>query len=849
MSRSKNTESFWSRSMRKGVFLCLIISASSTAIAFAPGGGVHVYPASKTHVEITEEALQSVYTSAGLTNITNSMKEARKQFTEANKGVDADQHSSAKHFDGENFKDGQLLINSALDKAVVKVKAGDFSGARTSVGQALHTVQDFYAHTNWVELGHSLPSLEVGRSGAINNVSPPSDAACAKVAATCNVNNLTTTYLTSGYYGGEDRKISDYGNIGKCRHGGAFDNGPDADGSSVYFSILTGISKDSAFCLLTGAGLLDSPHSDFNPPAASVAVLATVQVFDDLKGKMTEREFEALLGVGPSLGFAIDTTGSMGSVIAGVRSAVISIVNSRLGTEQEPSKYVLSPFNDPSIGPAISTADPTAFKSAINSLFASGGGDCPELSMSGTYVAVDLSDDGGDIFVFTDASAKDSGLYAAVSSLASTKKVKVFFALFGSCSPYDPAYFSVANASGGQVFILSRSEAAAVTKLSDILATNNAVDIENRQGSVSGTNETIPFYVDSTMSKLNVSFSNIASTTMTLIRPDGLTITSASAGVTTVPLSKGVIYSMATPQVGVWKAVIGGSGQYSLLVNGESTLALDEFSFVELGGRPGHQGYYAISGLPLIGTVSKAVARVSGTPEALSFEFRDLNGNTIAPFSLSDADVEANRVAGDVTIPSSSFRVYAFGTNTGGSSFQRLIATVIFPQSVVVNPPATVDLGQGQTTTYIFQVRNDGAPGTFNFAATDTAKFVAGVVPTSAALSTGQSVLVKVTLNVGTAVPVGTRDTLTMTATSAVDANVRNFAVLTSTVVGPKVVGDVNGDGVVDCGDLNLIKASFGSRTGSRAFNPDVDVVSNGIIDIRDLSFVARLVPAGTVCK
>lgn len=855
MDISREFTRCWSRLTHTVVFIIATISiSSSTLLAFAPGG-FKQYPFSKTHVEITEEALQSVYTSVGLTTITNSMKAARKEFTTANKDVDdLSPASSAHHFDAENFTDGQTLINDLLSQAVAQVKSGDFSGARTSVGQTLHTVQDFYSHSNWVELGNTAPSSELGRSGSISNVSPPSDAACAKVIATCNVKNLITKKLTSGYYGGQDRKIDQDGNVSKCRHGGFFDSGPDSHGATTEFERISGINKDSGVCLITGAGLVDSPHSDFNPIAATVAVGATVQIFDDLKSKMTSSEFKALLGVGPSLGFAIDTTGSMGSIIAGVRSAAISIVNSRLGTDEEPSKYVLIPFNDPGVGPSTVTADPVAFKSAISGLFASGGDDCPELSMAGTLRAVDLSDERGSVFVFTDASSKDASLFPSISALASKKNVKIFFALFGSCSPVDPAYFSVANASGGQVFTLSSFEASTITKLSDILAKNNSVDVESRQGSVTGTQVTIPFIVDSTMTKLNVSFSRIdsitGSVTMTLIRPDGVIVPSVSSGnVTTLPLSSGQIYSVTTPQIGIWKAVIGGEGQYSLLVNGESSLALDEFSFAKLGGRPGHQGYYATSGLPLIGTVTKAVARVSGEPTSVSFEFRDLSGNRISPLSLSDSNGETNYLIGDVTIPNQSFRVYAFGTDASGLSFQRLIATIIFPQSVEVNPPAAVGLGQGQPTTYIFQVRNHGPSGTFNFKATDTAGFVTNVTPASANISTGQSVLVKVTLTVFPFAPIGTRDSVTMTATSASNVAINNFAVLTSSVVSAKVAGDVTGDGVVNCGDLNLVRASFGSQTGARSFNPDVDVDISGTIDIRDLAFVARRIPAGTVCK
>ncbi len=834
-----------------GAALCL----SPVARAFAPGGGVHVYLSSKTHSEVTEEALDKVYVRVGLSKVTKSMKAARKQLTDANKEVDNDQKSSAKHFDGENFSGGQTLVNGLLSKAVTQAKAEDYAGARASVGAALHTVQDFYAHSNWVELGNGGPSAELGRPGSIGNTAGPADVTCRKVAASCNVANLTGSLLTSGYYGGEDRSIT----AGKCRHGGFFDLGLEADGTGKPWSpgpfmadrqALPGISKDSAVCLGDGYKLLDSPHSDFNPGAAAVATQATLQVFEDLRGKLTESQFKALLGVGPSLGFAIDTTGSMGSVIAGVRNAAIGIVDARLGTDREPSKYVLSPFNDPGVGPTTSTSDASRFKLAIGRLFAGGGDDCPELSMAGTYAAVDLSDDGGDVFVFTDASAKDAALFPSVMSLASSKKVKVFFSLFGSCSPYDPAYFQIANASGGQVFVLDRGEAGTVTRLSDILARNDAVDIENRQGNmVAGSMLTIPFLVDSTTTRLNVSYSNIDSTSLALYRPDGTLVYRGAPGVDTIGLSNGIIHSISNPSVGQWRALIVGSGQYSLLVNGESPLSLDDFSFVEQGGRDGHQGYYAIAGLPLVGKPTKAVARLSGAPRSVSFELRDLNGELLLPFRLADADTEANWLAGELTVPGRSFRVFAVGADPGGAAFQRLVATVIVPQSVSVNPPAAVDLGQGQATTYIFEVRNEGAPDTFRFAAKDTQGFVAGGMnPASATLGTGQSVLTKVVLNVGGGVPVGTRDTLTVTATSTTRPDVRNFAVITSTVVAPKLFGDVNRDGRVDCDDLALIRASFGSKTGSRSFNPDVDVDSNGAIDIRDLASVTRLLPAGTVC-
>lgn len=50
---------------------------------------------------------------------------------------------------------------------------------------------------------------------------------------------------------------------------------------------------------------------------------------------------------GKGLCFVIDTTGSMGDDIATVRTVTSAIINKKVGTEDEPSVYILVPFNDP----------------------------------------------------------------------------------------------------------------------------------------------------------------------------------------------------------------------------------------------------------------------------------------------------------------------------------------------------------------------------------------------------------------------------------------------------------------------------------------------------------------------
>jgi trimeric autotransporter adhesin len=42
------------------------------------------------------------------------------------------------------------------------------------------------------------------------------------------------------------------------------------------------------------------------------------------------------------------------------------------------------------------------------------------------------------------------------------------------------------------------------------------------------------------------------------------------------------------------------------------------------------------------------------------------------------------------------------------------------------------------------------------------------------------------------------------------------------------ISGDVNGDGVVNCVDLDAVKASFGKKLGQPGFNPNADVNGDG---------------------
>lgn len=54
------------------------------------------------------------------------------------------------HFDAEAFKESNERVIYFKTQISYALKIKDFSDARDKAGEILHTIQDFYAHSNWV---------------------------------------------------------------------------------------------------------------------------------------------------------------------------------------------------------------------------------------------------------------------------------------------------------------------------------------------------------------------------------------------------------------------------------------------------------------------------------------------------------------------------------------------------------------------------------------------------------------------------------------------------------------------------------------------------------------------------
>lgn len=60
---------------------------------------------------------------------------------------------------------------------------------------------------------------------------------------------------------------------------------------------------------------------------------------------------------------------------------------------------------------------------------------------------------------------------------------------------------------------------------------------------------------------------------------------------------------------------------------------------------------------------------------------------------------------------------------------------------------------------------------------------------------------------------------------------------------------DVNSDGNVNCDDITVVKNSFGKRSVQTGYDLRADINRDTIVDVKDLSFVAKRIPKEANCK
>ena len=745
----------------------LLWSPLSNVRAFKP---VHFPGASasdKTHVQITEEAIKELIEGEGIVpgvnKVSKRMEKAIEQIKNGNKSTDfiLDLYlMDAAHFTGDELEGGQTRVYGLYKNMKAALEANELGKARWALGSAFHAIQDFYSHSNWLETNHFSINPNVANfdntAALLASAAPKNAVTCADCASPFScvecANNVITSQLTTAWFQAKPGK--NIKPFGRCSHGGFFDFSSDNPAKG-------GINKDTGSC--------DTPHGHLHFLATGIAKQHTKEFLKFIKKNVTLKQFKALLGIGGTLAFAIDTTGSMSQEIAGVRQGATAIVNGRLNTDLEPTKYVLVEIDDPTTN-LIETDDPNVFIQAINALQADDGGDCPELAFTAMSKALEKFDEGGgELMVYTDAAAKDRWQALSVINLAMKHDAEITLVLTGSCSPIDPEYFRVARETGGQAFVVAESETFEATKLADFTVRPDSVNIAHINGTLSATPTTYTVPVDSTLD--SVTFSVSGTDGAIVKRPDGSTVQPTDANVESADISGGTILSITEPVDGAWTVTVSGDGEFTIRVTGESPLRFSSFDIVQLGGLAGHEGYFPISGQPLAGPVSKVIADLSpGNFNTAQFELRSANGTLLQTLALSEIpNVETGitkQFIGDVTFPTVPVLAHVTGTDINGQAFQRVVANPIKPQTVQITAPSANQIYPGRDFSYTAQITNHGAADTFKIDASDDEGFIRKVSPSAFTLNTNETVEVTVHLKTPADIPAGSMDVIMLSVSS-----------------------------------------------------------------------------------
>ncbi|XP_012738317.2 von Willebrand factor A domain-containing protein 7 isoform X1 [Fundulus heteroclitus] len=705
------------------------------------------------------------------------------------------------HFDSERIDGSIAKLREFWTKIVVSTRAKEYESARGSLGQLFHSLQDFYSHSNWVEMGkrsiylHLLQPEEPAVSVAKEDTPTCKDC----FTATCRQNLLPTlsntemnsNLLTTGYTSSYPLKPK-----GKCSHGGVLDR-------SRHQSPRGGINKDSNSPIF-------SPHHYLHVEAAALAANATQMALRDLKDTVGPKAFLKLFSVrqAPALVFVMDTTGSMFEEITAARLRAHSIIQSRANSARQPGSFLLVPFHDPEFGPVYEDEDPDQFMKHMETLVALGGGDEPEMCFSAIQLALTHSPPLSEIFVFTDASPKDAYLFDAVKALALEKRSKITFLLTkdqtqkrsrrrkrSSKKPLSPDRFSLYSSlsvlSGGMAVFTTNSD---IHKVSAIVEDNTAVDKVTLFHLKSDPEfmTVHSFRVDSSVNNVILHITGTM-TECILTSPSGQSQSMLRERGRLAELEhfQGLYRIKLLPpvQAGQWNLQAQSDDHLTFSVIGDSSV--DFLYYFATVTNETHPGLARVDGHPVAGSPAFLVLAVTGqaSPMEPSFHVTLLGaeGESLQQVKLNRSSSSPahglEELVGFVEhVPTVPFSVRLTGLDGRGNKLERVSTEKIQPTRIQIAMTLTPHLVAGHPTVVNFDIFNHGPARLLNLTADDDCGYLLMRGPQSLFVEEQGSFRGQVVLLTPAKAQAGATVTLTLTV-HTLDSLESNYAITFLTVV------------------------------------------------------------------
>ncbi|XP_061717588.1 hemicentin-1-like [Cydia pomonella] len=379
-----------------------------------------------------------------------------------------------------------------------------------------------------------------------------------------------------------------------------------------------------------------------------------------------------------SLVFVFDTTGSMYNDLKQLREGAEMILDTALEESSIIADFVFVPFHDPGVGPATVTHNKTVFHDALNIVRVYGGGDCPEKSLTGLQLALNVSRPRSFVYVFTDATAHDHRLVGKVLDLVQRKQSQVVFVLTGHCDdlkkPSYLVYPQIAAASSGQVFYLKKTN---VHKVLDFVRSSIKARSVNL-GTVTnpaGYNYTREIPVDSSLDEVTVSVSG-SKPKIQVFSPTGVQLTGPPELVTTLDLAEIMVVKVLQPEPGNWSITVGSEAEHSVKVVGLSNLTFHHGFSVQRPGSPAETSYRPLQGA--YNFMMLSLTHIDKSVRVSHAEILSLDGNTLFEIPLKEVDAANKIYLAEAFIPPDDlFYIAINGMDEDGQEIRRVGATAV----------------------------------------------------------------------------------------------------------------------------------------------------------------------------
>ncbi|RKZ44248.1 MAG: hypothetical protein DRR16_20960 [Candidatus Parabeggiatoa sp. nov. 3] len=666
------------------------------------------------------------------------------------------------HVDDNRLDLGSQRLDTKMKFILTSLKACKRGDALKAFGAALHTVQDIYAHSNAVD----------------NNIVIPNLLGMKKGKAHCDAENGFTDVeteippherLVTGYF-----KMEEFLYPCAAIHLSPPINMPAYLRCRVEHNECTGmpghmcchreLNKDED-------GQLNGANY---PEARRQAKAATLTYWNLVKDHITSNAttsdqatyfIKRLRERQRNTIFVIDDTGSMGTDLSKVKASVNQFIDSLVISDEAPTLGLVT-FKD-TVYPSPLFCDVEELRPKINALYASGGGDCPEVSLLALRAALmtamgstypdepnigghnyenNLVARGGNLILYTDASARNPDLGPEVKGFAVGIGFKITSVVTGDCvsssssarsalsapleevatveiSHNDPVntvntistdetpnqilpsvssldddpltsrsgrilYHALADQTGGVSFNVTRYEVDDVTSiLLEFGAPDTEVFSSQKVALSYGETTIVEIPVDDSLST-RVSFMitgavRYSRPSVTLKRPNGSVVNGSDTGVTLTQLSSVVNYAIDNPEVGIWRVELSGNGNFLVRAFGETDFQLNGLRLMRETLQPPRPEMDLI---PIEGdpiSNTEIVAQIRFTAAPTSVSMTlQRPDGSVISTPTVTSTDGVRRFQATFNVPNEPFLIKFSGQTAEGSTFHRESPMILMPQTV-----------------------------------------------------------------------------------------------------------------------------------------------------------------------